>query len=409
MDVRLGGSPASAAIARVARRIAVLGELGQRRERVDPPGVLGQAPDDRLDEERRGEARRGAEPFRSAKRGTNSGAASRWSARDVGLCWQRRATRVASAPAGRARSAMSAASSAERSFVPTAPSTSRADCSATKRSGSNASSSRPGRTRPRAISNSASSPAAAISRKSRSCGQTRRTCLNARNRTGWSRGRAAARPRLLADGGSGELGLEGAIAAELAAARERTLRLLAPLYDDELARQYSPLMSPLVWDLAHIGHFEELWLLRRLGGDAPIFPANDDVYDAFEHARDERAVARAARRRQTPAATWTRCASGARRCSSASSSTPPTALLRDGFVFGLVVQHEQQHVETMLQTLQLSGLRTRAAARPPSGRARTARRGGHVQDGHGRGLGLRQRAAGARGRGACVSDRLARP
>ena len=31
-------------------------------------------------------------------------------------------------------------------------------------------------------------------------------------------------------------------------------------------------------------------------------------------------------------------------------------LLRDGFAFGLVIQHEQQHVETMLQTIQLSGL-----------------------------------------------------
>jgi iron(II)-dependent oxidoreductase len=30
-------------------------------------------------------------------------------------------------------------------------------------------------------------------------------------------------------------------------------------------------------------------------------------------------------------------------------------LLRGGFAFGLVVQHEQQHVETMLQTIQLSG------------------------------------------------------
>ena len=36
--------------------------------------------------------------------------------------------------------------------------------------------------------------------------------------------------------------------------------------DDELTRQHSPLMSPLVWDLAHIGQQEDLWLLR--GGDA---------------------------------------------------------------------------------------------------------------------------------------------
>ena len=47
-------------------------------------------------------------------------------------------------------------------------------------------------------------------------------------------------------------------------------------------------MSPLVWDLAHIGHFEELWISRRLGGAKPIFPEVDDTYDAFAHEREER-------------------------------------------------------------------------------------------------------------------------
>ncbi len=151
------------------------------------------------------------------------------------------------------------------------------------------------------------------------------------------------------------LGLKEHIVAELAEARERTLRLLEPLSDDELVCQHSPLQSPLVWDLAHIGHFEELWLLRRLDGDEPIFPENDDVYDAFEHSRAERpslelldpTTARAylAEVRERVVAVLER-----------TELDPADRLLRDGFVFGLVVQHEQQHVETMLQTLQLSGL-----------------------------------------------------
>ena len=54
------------------------------------------------------------------------------------------------------------------------------------------------------------------------------------------------------------------LADDLARARTRTLRLVD--FDDaELRRQYDPLMSPLVWDLAHIGQQEEFWLLR--GGD----------------------------------------------------------------------------------------------------------------------------------------------
>jgi iron(II)-dependent oxidoreductase len=145
------------------------------------------------------------------------------------------------------------------------------------------------------------------------------------------------------------------IAAELAAARERTLRLLEPLSDAELVRQYSPLMSPLVWDLAHIGHFEELWLLRKLTGAEPIFPPGDDVYDAFEHAREERPSLAL----MDPATARAYLAEVRARVLGVLDGIEldeSDRLLRGGFVFGLVVQHEQQHVETMLQTLQLSGL-----------------------------------------------------
>src|SRR5205085_2621801 len=71
-------------------------------------------------------------------------------------------------------------------------------------------------------------------------------------------------------------------------ARIRTLDLLAPLGDASLTAQHSPLMSPLVWDLAHIAHYEELWLVRELGVGSATEPRFDDVYDAFKHPRAER-------------------------------------------------------------------------------------------------------------------------
>ena len=59
--------------------------------------------------------------------------------------------------------------------------------------------------------------------------------------------------------------------------------------DDDLVRQHSRLMSPLVWDLAHIGNQEELWLLRDVGGRDPILPETvDQLYDAFQHPRADR-------------------------------------------------------------------------------------------------------------------------
>ena len=82
---------------------------------------------------------------------------------------------------------------------------------------------------------------------------------------------------------------EAEVAAGLEAARRRTLAL-TDADDAELQRQHSPLMSPLVWDLAHIGQQEDLLLLRH--GDAGaqgLLAANvERLYDAFEHPRAER-------------------------------------------------------------------------------------------------------------------------
>jgi gamma-glutamyl hercynylcysteine S-oxide synthase len=141
------------------------------------------------------------------------------------------------------------------------------------------------------------------------------------------------------------------LAGALAEARARTLAVLEPVPDDELVRQHSQLMSPLVWDLAHIGFFEELWLVRRVGGEAPILD-RDEIYDAFEHERAERAglpLLSPAEARDYLARVRERALAVLER----TELDPADPLLRDGYIGALVVQHEQQHVETMLATLNL--------------------------------------------------------
>ncbi|MFI2839757.1 ergothioneine biosynthesis protein EgtB [Mycolicibacterium sp. PDY-3] len=134
------------------------------------------------------------------------------------------------------------------------------------------------------------------------------------------------------------------LAAELTRARDRTLALVD--FDDaELLRQYDPLMSPLVWDLAHIGQQEEFWLLRGGNSAAPgmLAPDVEKLYDAFVHSRasrvdlpllpptDARAYCRDVRNRVLD------------------TLEHSTEL----FPFGLVISHENQHDETMLQALNL--------------------------------------------------------
>src|SRR3954454_21210671 len=78
------------------------------------------------------------------------------------------------------------------------------------------------------------------------------------------------------------------IAQLLTEARERTLLLITGLSDEDLHRQHDPLMSPIIWDVGHIAHFEELWLTRNL--DGPIeFSEMPGLYNPFEHPRATRA------------------------------------------------------------------------------------------------------------------------
>lgn len=162
---------------------------------------------------------------------------------------------------------------------------------------------------------------------------------------------------------------------ELVAARQRTLGLLESLSDEALLRQHSPLMSPLVWDLAHIGNYEEQWVVRAAGGLASIDTTLDDLYDAFRHARPDRPALPLL----GPAAARAYIADIRDRSLEVVDRLPfddDNPLLAGAFVVGLAVQHEHQHDETMLATIQLmagDGYRPVApsfsAARPLSGPA----------------------------------------
>lgn len=157
--------------------------------------------------------------------------------------------------------------------------------------------------------------------------------------------------------------VKASLAGALAEARRRTLDLLDAVADDDLVRQHSEIMSPLVWDLAHIGFFEELWLVRRIGGEAPILD-RDDVYDAFQHSRAERPTLPLL----APAEARVYLAEVRERTLQILDRIeldPDDALLREGFVYALIAQHEQQHAETMLATLNLREGREYAFADPP--------------------------------------------
>ncbi|TDC63151.1 ergothioneine biosynthesis protein EgtB [Actinomadura sp. GC306] len=147
--------------------------------------------------------------------------------------------------------------------------------------------------------------------------------------------------------------LKELIADELGAVRDRSFGLTTDVLDEAgLTSQVSPLMSPLVWDLAHVGNYEELWLLRAAAGADPMRPEIDGLYDAFEHPRAERPSLPLLPPDEARSYIGTVRAKVLDALPSVRFDTADP-LTSGGFVYGMVVQHEHMHDETMLATHQL--------------------------------------------------------
>jgi iron(II)-dependent oxidoreductase len=164
------------------------------------------------------------------------------------------------------------------------------------------------------------------------------------------------------------------IANLLDEARRRTLLLVSHLSDEDLHRQHDPLMSPIIWDLGHIAHFEELWLTKNL--DGPIeFSEMPGLYNPFEHPRSTRAsLALPSLKEMTSRMGEIRERVLERL--DAQEFDPRNRLLAGGLVYHMVLRHEYQHNETILQTLQLKlGERYHPAKRwtvPPGAKRESA-------------------------------------
>ena len=146
---------------------------------------------------------------------------------------------------------------------------------------------------------------------------------------------------------------EESVARRLEAVRARTMLLVEQLSDDTLNTVHSPLMSPIVWDLGHIATFEDLWLAQQAFGRTMLRERLGDVYDPNAAPRAERGGLPYLRSEDAFRYMDDVRARVLDLLEGADLSAASTPLLRDAFVFEMVLRHEQQHTETILQTLQL--------------------------------------------------------
>jgi len=132
-----------------------------------------------------------------------------------------------------------------------------------------------------------------------------------------------------------------------------TLCLVEPLSDDQLNKAYSDILSPLAWDLGHIGNFEELWLVQTIGKREPMDGDLGRFYDAIENPRSTRSelpILRGDELRSYMGEVRERTLEV---LDEIELEDTDDRLLREGFVYELILAHEHQHSETMLQLLQM--------------------------------------------------------
>ncbi|GEJ58080.1 ergothioneine biosynthesis protein EgtB [Anaeromyxobacter diazotrophicus] len=71
-------------------------------------------------------------------------------------------------------------------------------------------------------------------------------------------------------------------------ARRRTLQLEAAAAESELAVPRLAIVNPPLWELGHVGWFQEKWVLRHAAGRPPLRPDGDAFYDSAAVPHDAR-------------------------------------------------------------------------------------------------------------------------
>ena len=142
------------------------------------------------------------------------------------------------------------------------------------------------------------------------------------------------------------------LAGKLEEARERTRFLLEPVSEEDLVAQHDQIMSPLIWDYGHVANYEELWLLQKTHAKVLSKRELYDMYDASLHPREERPSLNLLDRKDAELY-LDAVRKAVLETLEDADFDGDNPLLKDGFVYNMIIQHEAQHNETTLQTLQL--------------------------------------------------------
>jgi iron(II)-dependent oxidoreductase len=139
-------------------------------------------------------------------------------------------------------------------------------------------------------------------------------------------------------------------AHEMRETRARTLELFNLAREADLHESPGFGFRPIIWHLAHIGVFEAYWLLQKVGGESAPDAQYERIFDPISTPREQSKNLPTRREMEDY---LERVRARALRVLEGFDFAATDPLLRGGYVFDLVLEHERQHQETLAYLLQL--------------------------------------------------------
>ena len=133
-------------------------------------------------------------------------------------------------------------------------------------------------------------------------------------------------------------------------ARAETLALFDLARESDLRESPGFGFRPIIWHLAHIGVFEAYWLLQRLNHEPSPDERYERIFDPIKTPREESKNLPSRREMENYLA---RVRARVLQYLERTEFDETDSLTRDGYVFRLVLEHEQQHQETLCYLLHL--------------------------------------------------------
>jgi len=127
------------------------------------------------------------------------------------------------------------------------------------------------------------------------------------------------------------------------------LELLEGLTDEQMLGPRGHFVEPPLWEMGHVGWFQEYWILRHLDGAEPLLSGSDGIYDSFKVSYTRRWDHPFPSREATHAY----ISEVLKRCLGRLIASAPTD--RERYFYTLSALHEDMHAENLTLILQTHG------------------------------------------------------